>query len=276
MDPMNEELLVRGLTALEPVRSELVVVGGTAHRLFHLHDLAEVPSFEPLTTEDVDLAVPLELQEEGSSKLLDLLRKADFEEKLGGAKEPSCIYVLDGNPRAYLQFIAPRKGDGRHRSGKKDRLLTISGVCAEKLPHVDILLHATWKVELEVGERRLCFQVVNPSAYVAQKLATMQSRTPDKQAKDLLYIYDTLTMFNLNLERLGRREPEWIPSLGEGTKKKIRRTAHGQCFVAGSTANKAAYIAEEQRHAAPTPSMIAAACELGLPRMLPALLGKEG
>jgi hypothetical protein len=277
MDPLNEELLIRGLTALEPVRSDLVLVGGTAHRLFRLHDLAEAPNSEPLTTEDVDFAAPSGLQQKGDTPLLDLLREASFEEELRGSEEcPSCVYILQGNPRAYLQFIAHRSGDGTRQAAGRDRNLTISGICAEKLPHENILLHAPWQAELAVGENRLRFQVVNPSAYVAQKLATMHSRTPDKQAKDLLYIYDTLAVFNPNLEELGRRESEWIPSLGKGARKEIRRAAHEKCFAAGTTAGKAAYIAGEQRAAAPTPGMIVAACELGLPRMLPGLLGKGG
>jgi hypothetical protein len=52
--------------ALDPWLSQVVILGGWAHRLLRYHPLAQAVSHEPLLTLDTDVAIPvtLEVQEQ--------------------------------------------------------------------------------------------------------------------------------------------------------------------------------------------------------------------
>ena len=53
------------LEALRPYLDDLTIVRGWAHRLLAFHELARPPSFEPLMTQDADIATPLRLRSRG-------------------------------------------------------------------------------------------------------------------------------------------------------------------------------------------------------------------
>jgi len=225
-----------------------------------------------LATEDVDLAAPLELQHDGSRRLLDRLLEAGFDEEVRGAEEPAFIYPLRGQERAYLQFIANLTGSGTKRSGDRDRLMRFSGIHAEKLRHVDVLLHATWNVRLEAEGIARPVRVANPSAYLAQKLLTLEERPSAQRAKDLLYVFDTLAIFAESARQLGEQAETLVPPLSKKARAKITRAAEAHCFTEGTTAHEAANIARDQRQNPPTAAHIASACAFALPRVLPGLL----
>jgi hypothetical protein len=144
----NEPALERALDALDRYFPRLVIIGGTAHRLFPLHPLGSVPTHELLTTEDVDIAAPLELASDGSTTLIDALLAAGFDEEVRGASDPVYVYTLRCQPGAYLQFLAPLHGSGETRKGKPDVRLEIGGVQAKKLREIDLLLHSPWTARL--------------------------------------------------------------------------------------------------------------------------------
>lgn len=52
----------RLVKAVEPYLDALVFVGGWAHRLFAVHAFANPVNFEPLATDDADVAAPLRLE----------------------------------------------------------------------------------------------------------------------------------------------------------------------------------------------------------------------
>lgn len=59
MKPTDErELFARLILALGPYRSDVVLIGGWAHRLFRLHPLSQLVDFPPLLTQDVDWSGP--------------------------------------------------------------------------------------------------------------------------------------------------------------------------------------------------------------------------
>lgn len=269
---MTEAALLRAMRALEAVQGHLVVVGGTAQRLFPLHPLGCDPGYSLLATEDVDLAAPLGLQHDGSQGLLDRLLEAGFEVKVRGAEDPAFIYPLRDQEPAYLQFIANLTGSGSKRGGERDRLMCFSGIHAEKLRHVDVLLHSPWDVQLTSGGIALSVRVVNPSAYLVQKLLTLGERAPAKRAKDLLYVFDTLAIFEGALRQLGDQAGALLPVLSHKAWKKVRSSAEAHCFTEGAAAHEAADIAREQRRSPPSAAQIASACALALPRVLPDVL----
>jgi Nucleotidyltransferase len=54
---MNDvESIARLIAALSPWKESLVIVGGWAHRLHRLAPGAQIPSYEPLQTQDADIA----------------------------------------------------------------------------------------------------------------------------------------------------------------------------------------------------------------------------
>jgi hypothetical protein len=263
---MSELVLIRALAQLQSFRDRLVVVGGTAHRLFAMHELGTAPPWELLTTEDVDLAAhrDLELTHGNSQEVLDALREVGFEEAIAGADRPSHRYVLAGAP-GYLEFIAPRIGSGQRRNGSSITALRFGGVVAEALPEVDLLLHAPWTATLDEGVE---VSIVNPIAYLLQKLLVLSDRRPPKRAKDLLYVYDTLVIFNARWPELRERAGALRPPL---TKKQIARTRSALDRFAGETTDdhrEAALLASSQRAKPPTADAIARALSRTLPDLL--------
>lgn len=270
----HEEALARALQCLAPVCERLVVVGGAAHRLFPLHELASAPGFELLTTEDVDFVTPLDLAYDGSPELVDRLAQAGFREEVGGASYAAHRYRLPGGNAPYLQFLAPRRGSGITRSGERDRRLRFSGITAEKLPHVDVLLHEPWSLELpdDAGEAR----VANPVAFLVQKGLIMEARSPAKRGKDVLYIYDTLALFAGSFDALAVSATRLVPRLSRKARTRLRRNLEAHCFRGCDATIEAALIARNQRLRPPTANLIAVACRSGLTGILAPLdLGFE-
>lgn len=63
----DRAMFAKALKALQPYLAELVVIGGWAHRLFGMHPGARAPGFQPLMTEDADIAAPVRIQHKGES-----------------------------------------------------------------------------------------------------------------------------------------------------------------------------------------------------------------
>ena len=284
---MTEHTLARALQCLAPVRDSRVVVGGTAHRLFPQHEFGQDPGFELLTTEDVDLAAPLELQHGGERPLLEQLERAGFSEEVQGAEYPAYTYRLPEGEYGYLQFIAPLTGSGKLRSGQQDRVMRFFGIHAEKLRYVDLLLHALngilvylllihapWSLSVQSGEISTIVRVVNPVAFLVQKLLVLPDRG-DKRAKDLLYIFDTLSVFANALDELGRNAEALLPAISDKAKRKLNDSAARYCFVESDHSRNAAAIATEQRRRPPDSAQLVAACELGLRRVLRPLIARS-
>lgn len=292
MEPLNEVALARALIALEEVRERLVVVGGTAHRLYARHPLARETGQMPLTTEDVDLAAPGDLSSTRDQRLLQGLLAAGFDEVVRGAEEPTFLYTLRSDAQTYIQFVAHATGSGRKRSGERDRLMTFSGIRAEKLGHVDILLHAPWTVTMDVDPsggplsprdrvaaapsgaegNTLDVHVANPPAYLAQKLLTLASRPFDKRGRDLLYVFDTLALFGDALDRLGSQARELVPGLTAKRARAARLAVERHCQPDATAIRQATRIARDLRRSTPPPDQLASAIRRNLPRVLPQLL----
>ena len=112
---MNEPVLLRVLDGLIAVRDHVVLVGGTAHRLFPLHPLGAEPSHELLSTEDIDFAAPLELGHSGAGDLVAseqaaghlLVIDTDLETIFGGVAERCMTDVVKQRGGAHQP---PRQG----------------------------------------------------------------------------------------------------------------------------------------------------------------------
>lgn len=264
-----EEILIRALKALHPIRNDLAVIGGSAHRLFHLHELGEQPDYALLTTEDVDFAASLELAMRPSTDLLERLSAAGFVEKIKGADQAAHTYEYAEEPGSYIEFLAPLHGSGLDRNGVPTRELKFHGLHAEKLRDIDILLHRPWSTALEFEGEWVDVRIANPVTYILQKLLCLpKRRTLQKQGKDILYLFDTIAIFGAQLPAMERAALEMAPQLERKQKKRIRDCAHSMCFAVSDQIRQAAYIASSQRALPPSPQAIAGACSIGLRQIL--------
>ncbi len=274
---MNEPTLLRAAESLSGALDRLVVVGGTAHRLFPMHALANAPVHELLTTEDVDFAAPLELAHDGSRELLDRLVAAGFREQVGGGDVGVHTYHADALGAGYVQFIAPLTGSGVERGGEQQRVLRFSGLVAERLRGVDLLLRQPWSLDLDTSAGSLAVRVVNPVAFLVQKLlllagpsragrgvGALDTAGASKRGKDLLYIHDTLAIFADSLEELGVASPEGIGPLSSKAANRLRRAVQRYCSAETDVSREAAAIARAQRDDPPDSKRIVSACGRGL------------
>ena len=191
----------RAVEALRPYLEDLVFIGGWAHFLYTRRPEAVPLGFEPLFTEDADIAAPLGLPVR-SRPIPELLAAAGFEPRLSGEHRPPIAeYVLgDDDSGFYIEFLAPLFGGEHKRGGRPDVTTSVGGVSAQKLRHLDLLLLAPLTVKLSKAmgfpvSRPARIRIANPASYIAQKVLTLSKRHPSSAPKDVLYVHDTFATF---------------------------------------------------------------------------------
>lgn len=251
-----------------PWLSQIVIVGGWAHRLFRYHPLAQAVPYEPLTTFDTDVAIPhkLEVREQD---LRNRLKEAGFTEKLLGDHQPPAVhYQLGENEGSfYAEFLSPLIGGEYDRQGKRRATARVAGVTSQNLRYIDLLLGSPWKVELSraIGfplEKPAGVQIAHPTRFMVQKLLIYARRERHSREKDILYLHDTIELFGASLDVL---QEEWTTRLKKMLSANAVREIEGAADVLFLT------IPEEVRGAARmaagralTPDGIRELCYAGL------------
>ena len=259
--------LGRLIEAVRPWLSELVIIGGWAHRLHRLHPKAASLPYLPLQTRDADIAFSLTAQLEGS--IGAALKQADFREDFRGEYQPPVTqYRLgDEDQGFYVEFLAPLVGGGVRRDGTPDATVGKAGVTAQKLRHLDVLLLQPWNVRLDSTVAAPLVtpanvRIANPVSFLAQKLLIHKYRPPDKQAQDVLYVHDTLELFGGALQSL---RTEWQdilrPRLAAPTVDSIERLRLKQFASVTDVIRAAARIPQDRTLAA---DHLQRACSYGL------------
>jgi hypothetical protein len=251
----------RAVEALEPYLGHLVFVGGWAHYLYTLRPEASPLPFEPLRTEDADVAAPARLAR-GKQTIAECLTKAGFQEHLSSDHTPPISeYVLgDEAGGFYLEFLAPLIGGEFKRGGRRDVTTTVGGVTARTLRYVDILLTASWQVTLTrdggfpVARPRM-ISIPNPAAYIVQKMLVLPKRRPDKQAKDILYVHDTFAIFADSLASVKAAWRSLRKTMLAGHVRTFEKTVRSDISEVSDLVRRAARIASE-RPAPPTAEML--------------------
>lgn len=215
--------------ALEPWRHQLVFVGGWAHRLYRCHPRAQVPSYQPLATLDVDVAFAQ--REQLSGNIQTSLRDAGFEQQLTGEHTPPVSrYTLgaDAPGGFYAEFLTPLIGSAFGRNGKPLATLEKAGVTAQRLRYLELLLQSPWTVTVDTAwgvASPLELRIPNPVSFIVQKLLIHDDRPRDKKAQDLLYIHDTLELFAPELDELALIWREQVrTAMHENWVQKLRQT----------------------------------------------------
>ena len=268
---MNDlEAMTQLINALRPWLAHLVVIGGWAHQLLRRHPNARTPAYEPLRTRDADVAFSLSAPLEGD--ISEALRLAGFQEELRGEHTPPVTryWLGDADQGFYVEFLAPRTGDGFRRDGQPDATTAKAGVTAQKLRHVDLLLIDPWCLSFEgaIGVplvEPVNVLVANPVSFVGQRLLIHNQRDPRKRAQDALYIHDTLELFGHRLENLRTEWRERVqPRLVAKTATDIKRCREAQFGEVTDVIREAARIPQDRTL---RPERLRATCEYGLERI---------
>lgn len=261
----------RLLDALRPWYGHLVIVGGWAHQLHRHHPLASPPAHAVIRTGDADVALSLTAAIEGD--IAAALEAADFEEELSSHHTPPVSqYRLDAADSGfYAEFLVPLRGSGQKRSGELDATALKAGVTAQKLRHLDLLLHAPWTMALDGKSgppvtNPAQILVANPVSFVVQKLLIHKLRQPKKRAQDALYIHDTVELFSVSFPQLRALwEGSIKPTLSQSALDEIYRLQAEQFEVVTDAIRESARIPMDRALA---PENVRAACAYGLNEIL--------
>jgi len=247
--------------ALKPYLDQLVFVGGWAHFLYTLRPEASPLSFEPLRTEDADVAAPARFSR-GTRTIAECLTRAGFREHLSSDHTPPISeYVLgDEAGSFYLEFLAPLVGGEIKRGGRHDVTTMVGGITAQTLRYLDILLASPWQVTLTRDRgfpvaRSRAISIPNPAAYIVQKMLVLPKRSPDKQSKDLLYVHDTFAIFADSLASVRAAWEALRKTMLAGHVRTFEKTVRSDVAEVSDLARRAARIASD-RAAPPTPEML--------------------
>ena len=219
---MNDlDALAKLAQALSPWRDHLVFIGGWAHRIHRFDPRANKLEYQPVFTRDTDLAFTNKAPIEGDIKAA--LAQHGFKEQLSGEyKPPVARYTLgEENGGFYAEFLTPLIGSEVKRSGEPDVTMRMAGISAQKIRYLDILLVDPWMIAVDPRfgiplPASMDVKVANPLCFMVQKFLIQEKRPKDKQAQDVLYIYDTIELFGALLEEFHETWKTRIsPDLGE-------------------------------------------------------------
>jgi len=229
-NPGENAAFARLMAAIEPWLGEFVIIGGWAHQLYRLHPSAQPLDYVPLMTLDTDVALPTRTTVGGWDMRDRLLAHGFSEERFGDDIPPATHYLFQESQTGFFaEFLTPLKGSEYHRHGRRRATRRISGVVSQQLRHLEILLHAPWRIDLDQSKGfpmpdRRTVQVANPAAFLAHKLLVHPDRSGGKLAKDILYIHDTLEIFGARLADLHREWQEQVrPCLHTRAARSVER-----------------------------------------------------
>lgn len=195
---------------LEPWRRQIVFIGGWAYRLYRYETRAYKPDYAPIFTQDADVAYAKQEAFEGDIK--KALEGAGFKEEanLAGDFRPPAMRYTYGEDGFYAEFLTPQTGSGKRRNKvtremEPDHTEPNAGVVAQKLRHLEVLLHEPWLVTIPaedtgLGEPVVDLRIPNPVSFIVQKILIRDDRVPRKRAQDVLYIHDCLYIFGNAIE----------------------------------------------------------------------------
>lgn len=259
------------VNVLVPWLDQVVIVGGWAHRLYRLHPLAQPLEYEPLATLDTDIAMPDTLPHHGEGIGARLAANGFTEELLGDMRPPAIHYrLVTGSAGFYAEFLTPLFGS-EHKRGKRDATVSIAGISAQKLRHVDLLLSAPWQVEISLATgfpitERCIIQIPNPVAYLVQKILIHDKRESSSRAKDLLYMHDTIEIFANALPQL---RSVWMESVRPTlTTKTVRAVESAPTLLFGGINDAIREAARMASGRMLSPAQLQETCEAGLAAIL--------
>ena len=255
--------------ALRPWHGQLVVIGGWAHRLHRLLPNATIPSHQPVSTLDADVAFDTKARLVGS--IGNALKSAGFREELSAKHEPPVSsYGLGDGSVFYAEFLTPLVGSEHKRGGSLDATETRAGVTAQKLRHLDVLLATPIQLALLPDglipvERTAQILVAHPVCFVAQKLLIADRRPREKRSQDVLYVHDTIELFAASLGKLNEHWESSVRStLPKNAIAELHRVIDTQYGKVTDAIRSASLIPQDRSL---IPERLQMRCALGLKRI---------
>lgn len=268
---MNDlEPFAKLVNALAPWRQQLIFIGGWGHRLHRLDPRAAQLDYPPVFTKDTDLAFDYKAPIEGDIK--HALTQHGFREELSGDHRPPAAHYALGDEASgfYAEFLTPLAGSGRKRSGKADATMEKAGISAQKIRHLDILLVDPWTITLGPQQgiplnRPTDVLVVNPLCFMVQKFLIQQYRSANKQAQDVLYLYDTVELFGAQVDEFNAVwNARVAPVLGK-LAQDVKRLSERTFAEVSDTVRNAARIPTDRNL---SPNVIQQTCRYAFEQML--------
>lgn len=181
-------------------------------------------------------------------------------------------YTLgDENGSFYAEFLTPLIGSGVKRSGAQDATMTMAGISAQKIRHLDILLVDPWVITLGPQSglplpSLMDVQVANPLCFMVQKFLIQENRPARKKAQDVLYIYDTVELFGALLDEFGETWKKSIsPALGEKLSNTVLTLSQDTFSSTNDMIRGAALIPQDRKL---SPEQIQQTCQLAFEQIL--------
>jgi hypothetical protein len=214
--------------ALRPWLGQMIFVGGWAHQLYRLRPEAASLSYPVLRTDDADLALDPRLFNKSQDVRARLMELGFNEDRSGDDRPPVTHYVLGSSGAGfYAEFLTPLVGGEYSRDGSRQVTERVAGVIAQKLRHLEVLMVTPWTVTVDresgfdLAEPAVLL-VANPCSYLVQKLLIHDRRKTEDQAKDALYIHDTVELFGGTLATLkGIWSQSVAPTLSSRAKQQV-------------------------------------------------------
>ena len=238
--------------SLAPWQQQLIFVGGWCHRLHAHHESATKLEQEYLFTRDSDLLFRGKIPAPG--QLDQALKDSGFVEQLHGEhKPPASHYTLGTEDQGfYAEFLTPLHGPASNKHGVPNATATIAGVSAQKLRYLDVLQADPWTVTIGNDgvfplDTATDVLVAHPLRFMVQKFLIKESRSMDKQAQDLLYVYETLQLFGSCLDEFCQNWHETVaPSMDKAWAERIKREWLDTARNGGELLTMAAGMATER------------------------------
>ncbi|MDB5101511.1 MAG: hypothetical protein JWM80_5932 [Cyanobacteria bacterium RYN_339] len=146
----------------------------------------------------------------------------------------------------------------------------VGGVVAQKLRYVDVLLINPWQLEMTQAKGfkvpdDATVNIANPICYLAQKLLVLSRRPLDKQAKDILYIHDTLNILAPSFDKLNAAWPAVKQEMPHLWVTDLQKQVNAPFTASDLRIIGAAEIARTSgRPEPPSPERIGEVCRVGL------------
>lgn len=268
---------------LEPWRNQIVFVGGWAYRLYQYAPHAYKPDYAAIFTQDADVAYAE--REALAGDIKRALEGAGFKEEFAGDFRPPAMRYTLGENGFYAEFLTPLRGSGMRRSKtapngfEQDATEASVGVVAQKLRHLEVLLHQPWLVTIPedqsgLGQALVDLRVPNPVSFIIQKLLIRDIRDPKKRAQDVLYIHDAMIIFGAAIE--DELVPIWKSleaTLTDKQRKSVRAGVEELFTEVNDIIREAANIPSDRRL---EPDEVLVLCQNGFEDLFGEALNKKG
>jgi hypothetical protein len=207
--------LGRFLKVLGPYSRNAVVAGGMVPVIYRHLQAASAVRQRPMTTLDLDIAIPGKIRITGDKSISTLISEGGFDRHLRGSTHPpTTVYQHCRHGKElsniYVELLTPLEGSDTAKDGSRKIQEEIqTSVTAQYIRYLDLLLIDPISVPCEavpnlgITDPDIELRIPTPGMYIVQKVLCRASRRANKKDKDLAYIYDVVSLFRKDWKQIG-------------------------------------------------------------------------